>query len=517
MPKFSALILFGAILALTSEAGEIIDPPQCQKLPEECLEDAIFKLQPQIETQAQAQQEIIAQLASQQKALNEQIAALETTIKAQDQAHQKMIAQLVSQHKTLNEHIATLETTVKTQQEEIQALREQEISANRITSGTLDAARIPNLSANKITTGQLTAAANVKLNGHWLSGDGGNEGVYIENSGNVGIGTANPNAKLEVAGNIAIPGGFIHYGNRGKIGEAKSFNPNNGKNGLWIEGSNSGRDGESGGIFMNDNTIHLWSPGDDDVLRVYDEDHFDRPLFVINSNGIHVKGDIAIPGGIIHYGNRGKIGNAKSFNPNNGKNGLWIEGSNSGKDGESGGIFMNDNTIRLWSPGDDDVLRVYDEDHFERPLFVINSNGIHVKGAIRIGDWEISENGRMLAFKKNGNIHVKFDDRGPRIWDTGKDSWISDLRFKTHIEPLIGVTDKLAHLRAVYFNWNDHDKVKHFEKKTNIGLIADELEKVFPELVSYDKEGYRYIHYDKLSVVLLAAIKELHQLVINEK
>jgi hypothetical protein len=140
-----------------------------------------------------------------------------------------------------------------------------------------------------------------------------------------------------------------------------------------------------------------------------------------------------------------------------------------------------------------------------------------VKGAIRIGDWEISENGRMLAFKKNGNIHVKFDDRGPRIWDTGKDSWISDLRFKTHIEPLIGVTDKLAHLRAVYFNWNDHDKVKHFEKKTNIGLIADELEKVFPELVSYDKEGYRYIHYDKLSVVLLAAIKELHQLVINEK
>jgi uncharacterized protein YdcH (DUF465 family) len=224
MPKFSALILFGAILALTSEAGEIIDPPQCQKLPEECLEDAIFKLQPQIETQAQAQQEIIAQLASQQKALNEQIAALETTIKAQDQAHQKMIAQLVSQHKTLNEHIATLETTVKTQQEEIQALREQEISANRITSGTLDAARIPNLSANKITTGQLTAAANVKLNGHWLSGDGGNEGVYIENSGNVGIGTANPNAKLEVAGNIAIPGGFIHYGNRGKIGEAKKIN-----------------------------------------------------------------------------------------------------------------------------------------------------------------------------------------------------------------------------------------------------------------------------------------------------
>ncbi|MEN8218503.1 MAG: hypothetical protein ABFS56_19470 [Pseudomonadota bacterium] len=106
-------------------------------------------------------------------------------------------------------------------------------------------------------------------------------------------------------------------------------------------------------------------------------------------------GNIAIPGGIIHYGNRGKIGNAKSFNPNNGENGLWIEGSNSGRDGESGGIFMNDNTIRLWSPRDDDVLRVYDEDNFESPLFVINSNGIQVKGAIRIGDWEIVDEGSL--------------------------------------------------------------------------------------------------------------------------
>jgi len=76
MSKFPALSL-GAILALTaltSEAGEIIDYPQCPKLPDECLEEAIFKLQAQIE-----------KLASQQKALNEQIATLETTVKTQQE------------------------------------------------------------------------------------------------------------------------------------------------------------------------------------------------------------------------------------------------------------------------------------------------------------------------------------------------------------------------------------------------------------------------------------------------
>jgi len=80
------------------------------------------------------------------------------------------------------------------------------LNANNLSHGTLNAARIPNLSANKITTGQFTAKANLKLNGHWLSGDGDNEGVYVANNGNVGIGTTTPGAKLDVSGNLKITG-----------------------------------------------------------------------------------------------------------------------------------------------------------------------------------------------------------------------------------------------------------------------------------------------------------------------
>jgi len=52
--------------------------------------------------------------------------------------------------------------------------------------------------------GNHTATQNIKLNGKWLSGDGGNEGVYVTNAGNVGVGKTNPQAKLDVVGKIRI-------------------------------------------------------------------------------------------------------------------------------------------------------------------------------------------------------------------------------------------------------------------------------------------------------------------------
>ena len=43
---------------------------------------------------------------------------------------------------------------------------------------------------------------NIKLNGKWLSNDGGNEGIRIDNYGKVGIGTTSSGAALEVAGKV---------------------------------------------------------------------------------------------------------------------------------------------------------------------------------------------------------------------------------------------------------------------------------------------------------------------------
>jgi hypothetical protein len=50
--------------------------------------------------------------------------------------------------------------------------------------------------------GNHTATQNISLGGHWLSEDGDNEGVSVDSSGNVGIGTDAPSEKLEVVGKV---------------------------------------------------------------------------------------------------------------------------------------------------------------------------------------------------------------------------------------------------------------------------------------------------------------------------
>ncbi len=78
----------------------------------------------------------------------------------------------------------------------------------------------------------------------------------------------------------------INYDNRGRLGQAVDFNPDNDNNGLWIEGSDF-PGGESAGIFLNGNTMVVWSPGDNDLLKVFDEDELPagQPVLRIAANG----------------------------------------------------------------------------------------------------------------------------------------------------------------------------------------------------------------------------------------
>ncbi len=89
----------------------------------------------------------------------------------------------------------------------------------------------------------------------------------------------------------------------------------------------------------------------------------------------------------------------------------------------------------------------------------------------------------------------------------------SDERLKTNIYNLETVLDRLMRLRGVQFNWKDSDRDK--EDGLQLGLIAQELESEFPELVMEDKEGIKYVRYDNFTAVLLEAVKE-QQLQIKE-
>jgi hypothetical protein len=77
----------------------------------------------------------------------------------------------------------------------------------------------------------------------------------------------------------------------------------------------------------------------------------------------------------------------------------------------------------------------------------------------------------------------------------------SDENLKKDINTIENALEKVKQLRGVEFTWKENDE-------KSIGLVAQELQKVFPELVSEDSNGLS-INYNGLIGVLIEAIKEL--------
>jgi len=85
----------------------------------------------------------------------------------------------------------------------------------------------------------------------------------------------------------------------------------------------------------------------------------------------------------------------------------------------------------------------------------------------------------------------------------------SDVRFKRDVESLENPLDNILNLNGVSYHWNTDVFTKRgFTEDKQIGLIAQEVEEVLPELVQTDADGYKSVDYQSLSAVLIEAIKE---------
>jgi hypothetical protein len=84
----------------------------------------------------------------------------------------------------------------------------------------------------------------------------------------------------------------------------------------------------------------------------------------------------------------------------------------------------------------------------------------------------------------------------------------SDLRFKENIKPIESSLNKVMSIRGVTFDWvlnpEHHGNAGH-----DYGVIAQEIEALFPEMVRTRDSGYKAVRYEKLIPVLIEAIKEL--------
>ena len=80
----------------------------------------------------------------------------------------------------------------------------------------------------------------------------------------------------------------------------------------------------------------------------------------------------------------------------------------------------------------------------------------------------------------------------------------SDERLKKNIKPIEGALNKVSKLVGVEFDWVNTDK-------KSIGVIAQQVEEVVPELVHTNSKGYKSVSYGNLVALLIEAIKELSE------
>ena len=93
----------------------------------------------------------------------------------------------------------------------------------------------------------------------------------------------------------------------------------------------------------------------------------------------------------------------------------------------------------------------------------------------------------------------------------------SDIQFKTNIVNISEPLQKIRKINGVEFDWTDKYIADHggednyFMRKHDVGVIAQEIERVLPEVVATKDDGSKAVKYERICALLIEAVKELDQ------
>ena len=87
----------------------------------------------------------------------------------------------------------------------------------------------------------------------------------------------------------------------------------------------------------------------------------------------------------------------------------------------------------------------------------------------------------------------------------------SDKNLKENISNIENAVDKVSKINGVYYNWTfeAQEKNSHFGKEKEIGVIAQDVEEVLPEIVATRDDGTKAVKYERLCALLIESVKEL--------
>ena len=116
----------------------------------------------------------------------------------------------------------------------------------------------------------------------------------------------------------------------------------------------------------------------------------------------------------------------------------------------------------------------------------------------------------------SGAVNVDGD-----LWYRGVLLSTSDSRLKKDVQNINGALDKVLKLRGVTYYWKNREEMAAlkgvpadsmyygYDNKKHIGVIAQEIEQEFPELVKTDIDGFKTVDYVGITPILIEAVKEL--------
>lgn len=315
--------------------------------------------------------------------------------------------------------------------------------------------------AGKVLTSDADGAASwqtpVNSGNLWTE----SENSIYRSSGNVGIGNTNPTKKLEVKGDIKID--YVDT-----------------NNGLYFQSQN----GENITFHCSENDLRLdsWSGGKI-MFGTLASNGGSVPRLTINPNtgNINVTNNLSIGEGLAVNGGNFEL-NSTDEN--------WLSvlrgtNQNAGIAFKETGAASTQWIFPYFRGWQSDNLIVRDE-------------------AARID---------VMTFTAgNGRVGIGTSSPSSILHVAGTITEDSDIRLKENINTINSALTKISQIRGVSFDWKD--KVKH-DNHTQLGVIAQEVKEVFPELVfiSDDKIGTLSVNYDGLVAPLIEAVKEQQKII----
>jgi len=161
--------------------------------------------------------------------------------------------------------------------------------------------------------------------------------------------------------------------------------------------------------------------------------------------------------------------------------------------------MISDGTNTFLGAGTGGVLKLRGPANDSSPEVLINGTVVEVNtGDLKIPDGSLAV-GNISNSATDGRIDASNDIVA---YST------SDVRLKDNIKSIDKALDKVNKIQGIEFDWIEKEEV-HGNSGHDIGVIAQEIEKILPDVVTTRDNGYKAVKYEKIVPLLIEAIKDL--------